>query len=119
MSGENHLGTRTHASIVAWGDLIVVTFSLLCEERSRYCIQYSNGTLHDVLTFELIVVIAGGFAIFGYLRASALFKAEQDAPHTSVDEGREGEEPMFLSGASLSGPTEDGDYFLERRDPQQ
>lgn len=98
----------------------VLTFSLLCEKKSRYCMQYSNGTLHDVLTFELIVVIAGGFAILGYLRASALFKAEVDPTQTNITEERESEEPMFISVASRSDPTEEESYFqpVERRDLQ-
>lgn len=89
-----------------------MTFGLVCEERSRYCIQYSNGTLHDVLTFEVIVITAGAFAIMGYLRASALFKAQQDATYTNVGAEQEGDEPMFVSIAS----TEDASYYAERRD---
>jgi hypothetical protein len=56
-----------------------VTFSLPCDEPSRYCIEYSNGTLHDVLTFELIVVLAAVFAIMGYLRASTIYQSEQQS----------------------------------------
>jgi hypothetical protein len=55
-----------------------VTFSLLCDVPSRYCIEYSNGTLHDVLTFELIVVLSAFAAVFGYLRASAIYQSEQE-----------------------------------------
>lgn len=53
-----------------------VTFSLLCNTPSRYCIEYSDGSLHDVLTFELIVVLSAAAAIFGYLRASAIHQSE-------------------------------------------
>jgi hypothetical protein len=56
-----------------------VTFSLLCDTPSRYCIEYNNGTLHDVLTFELVVVVSAIIAIVGYLRASVLYQAEQQA----------------------------------------
>jgi hypothetical protein len=59
-----------------------VTFSLLCDTPSRYCIEYSNGTLHDVLTFELIVVVSAIIAIVGYLRASVLYQAEQQPTET-------------------------------------
>jgi hypothetical protein len=55
-----------------------VTFSLLCDFPSRYCIEYSNGTLHDVLTFELIVVLSAFAAIFGYMRAHVLYRDEQE-----------------------------------------
>ncbi len=79
-----------------------MTFSLLCEESSRYCIEYSNGTLHDVLTFELIVVICAVFAVVGYFRASALFEAEQA---TSIQrfERREIDDPTEVTVVPLSG----------------
>ena len=54
-----------------------VTIGLSCEEPSRYCIEYRNGTLHDVLTFEMIVVVSTMVAIVGYLRAAAIFGTEQ------------------------------------------
>ena len=54
-----------------------VTFSLLCDKPSRYCIEYNNGTLHDVLTFELLVGISAILAVVGYIRASSLFRAEE------------------------------------------
>jgi hypothetical protein len=54
-----------------------VTFALLCETPSRYCIEYSDGTLHDVWTFELIAIVSAFVAIVGYLRVSFLQKQEQ------------------------------------------
>lgn len=60
-----------------------MTFSLKCEEPSRYCIEYRNGTLHDVLTFELIVVASAAFAICGYIRASALSDSEREEDQSS------------------------------------
>lgn len=64
-----------------------VTFALTCETQSRYCIEYSNGTLHDVWTFESIALVSVVVAIGGYLRASKLHKSEnngsrQDDAHT-------------------------------------
>ena len=54
-----------------------MTFGLLCETPSRYCIEYNDGTLHDVWTFELLVIVSAVVAIVGYLRASFLQKQEQ------------------------------------------
>jgi MFS family permease len=56
----------------------VLTFTLLCDKESRYCVEYSDGSLHDVLTFELIVCICAVVAVLGYWRASAIYKQEQD-----------------------------------------
>lgn len=54
----------------------MLTFTLLCSKESRYCIQYSNGSLHDVWSFEVLVVVTAIIAILGYVRASALHQVE-------------------------------------------
>lgn len=56
--------------------LFSVTFVLLCKQPARYCIEYTNGTLHNVFLFEFIVVISAILAVWGLIRASALFYAE-------------------------------------------
>lgn len=61
----------------------VLTFTLLCSEESRYCTRYSDGSLHDVFFFELLVMIAAVAGILGYLRASTLHKAETGATERS------------------------------------
>ena len=62
-----------------------VTFALLCDTPSRYCIEYSNGSLHDVLTFELIAVLSAILAVLGYLRASVLHQSEEEAQRIATD----------------------------------
>eukprot|EP00980_Cylindrotheca_fusiformis_P011814 scaffold2816_cov121-Cylindrotheca_fusiformis.AAC.30 len=61
----------------------VVTFSLLCDTPSKYCIEYSNGGLHDVLTFVLIAAFSTVVAVAGYLRASSIHRSEQGADAAS------------------------------------
>mmetsp|Transcript_17003 Transcript_17003/g.28226 ORF Transcript_17003/g.28226 Transcript_17003/m.28226 type:complete len:488 (+) Transcript_17003:114-1577(+) len=56
----------------------ILTFTLVCDEPSKYCVEYTDGTLHNVLTFELIVCICAVVAVLGYWRASAIYKKEQD-----------------------------------------
>lgn len=51
-----------------------VTFALICDTPSKYCIEYSNGTLHDVWTFEFIALVSVVASIVGYLRASQLHR---------------------------------------------
>mmetsp|Transcript_7029 Transcript_7029/g.11117 ORF Transcript_7029/g.11117 Transcript_7029/m.11117 type:complete len:478 (+) Transcript_7029:85-1518(+) len=55
----------------------ILTFRLLCDQPSRYCVRYSDGTLHDVLTFELLICITGVVAILGYWRGSVSYATEQ------------------------------------------
>mmetsp|Transcript_48696 Transcript_48696/g.49478 ORF Transcript_48696/g.49478 Transcript_48696/m.49478 type:complete len:255 (+) Transcript_48696:301-1065(+) len=63
---------------IASGIGYILTFALTCETQSKYCIEYSNGTLHDVWTFEFIALVSVVVAIGGYLRASKLHKSEKD-----------------------------------------
>jgi hypothetical protein len=74
--------------------MTTVTFSLLCDVPSRYCIEYNNGTLHDVFTFELIVVLSAIAAIFGYVRASVLYQDE----HLHSGDGHEGNSEIRVLG---------------------
>jgi MFS family permease len=64
----------------------VLTFSLLCSEPSSYCVEYKDGKYHDVLTFELLVVVSAVFAILGFWRASSIHEAEaRDDPTDATD----------------------------------
>jgi len=60
-----------------------LTFSLLCNKPSKYCIEYSNGSLHDVLTFTLIIAITAMVAILGYIRAASIYRSEQNEEITN------------------------------------
>lgn len=55
----------------------ILTFTLLCDSPSKYCVEYADGSLHDVLTFELIVCLCAVVAVLGYWRASTIYKQEQ------------------------------------------
>jgi hypothetical protein len=54
----------------------VFSFALACDAPTRYCVSYRDGTLHDVLTFELLIVGAAIMAVAGLARASSLYRAE-------------------------------------------
>ncbi len=55
----------------------ILSFGLVCQEESRYCIRYNDGSLHNIGFFEWLVVVSAILAIVGYCRASALYKQEQ------------------------------------------
>eukprot|EP00537_Pseudo-nitzschia_pungens_P009128 CAMPEP_0172380280 /NCGR_PEP_ID=MMETSP1060-20121228/70356_1 /TAXON_ID=37318 /ORGANISM="Pseudo-nitzschia pungens, Strain cf. cingulata" /LENGTH=593 /DNA_ID=CAMNT_0013108033 /DNA_START=295 /DNA_END=2076 /DNA_ORIENTATION=- len=61
---------------IASGVGYILTFALTCETPSRYCVRYSNGSLHDVLTFELVALVSVVVAVGGFLRASKLHREE-------------------------------------------
>jgi len=56
---------------------------LTCKEESDRCVLFKDDTLHNVWLMEIVVLIVGGLAVIGYLRAACLFtiekKREQDA----------------------------------------
>jgi MFS family permease len=64
----------------------ILSFRLLCEKKSKYCIEFRDRSLHDVLSFELLVVMSVIFAIGGYWRASILYEREQEPQNESLAE---------------------------------
>lgn len=86
-----------------------MTFALLCETPSRYCIEYNDGTLHDVWTFELIVIVSAFVAIVGYLRASFLQKQEQLLEYGMI-------QPQNELQNNQTEESEDNIILLERND---
>ena len=54
------------------------SFSLLCEEKTKYCVEYSDGTLHDTLTFEMIIVVTSILAAIGVLAAYSIHETETE-----------------------------------------
>ena len=60
-----------------------LTFTLHCSQRQQerwgpYCVVSKDGAVHDVLSFELLIVVVAVLAIFGYLRSSAIRRGELD-----------------------------------------
>jgi MFS family permease len=69
-----------YANIILWNGLsgaigYVMTFSLLCSTQSTYCIEYKDGSLHNVITFELLIVVFSILAILGVWKASSIHQA--------------------------------------------
>jgi MFS family permease len=63
----------------------ILPFTLLCSEESHYCVRYNNGTLHNVVFFELVITLLAAAAIMGYLVAASLHRAEVSARNTSPE----------------------------------
>ena len=47
-----------------------------CDKRSTYCIEYSDGQHHNILTLELLVMGCAILAVFGYSRAKWIYREE-------------------------------------------
>jgi hypothetical protein len=62
----------------------MLTFRLLCKDESAYCVEYSDSTLHDVLTFEVLVCLTAVLAIVGYWRAASIHSIESEAKKECV-----------------------------------
>jgi len=66
----------------------ILTFTLSCsgwkqENFGDYCVPYRDGSIHDVLSFELLIVLTAILAIFGYWRASRL--REEEATYSDYE----------------------------------
>lgn len=61
----------------------VLSAYLPCSTPGRYCVAFEDGVLHNVLIFEIIVVVTSFVAALGFWRASTLF-ARTGVPVASV-----------------------------------
>ncbi|GMI39596.1 hypothetical protein TrCOL_g4899, partial [Triparma columacea] len=48
------------------------------DDSTTYCVKYKDGSKHNVLILELVVIATALLAIFGYLRASSLDRKEKE-----------------------------------------
>jgi MFS family permease len=55
-----------------------IATSLTCANQSTYCIQYSDGHLHNILVLEILIMASAVLAVAGYWRARKLYKLEQE-----------------------------------------
>ena len=62
----------------------LMTARLFCSTPSKYCVLYLDGTMHNMLSFAIIICVSAVFAILGYLRASVLYKREQAGSRASI-----------------------------------
>jgi len=51
---------------------------LCSDDSATFCVEYKDGSKHNVLILELVVIATAVLAILGYLRASALDKKEKE-----------------------------------------
>uniref|UniRef100_A0A7S1ZZF6 Major facilitator superfamily (MFS) profile domain-containing protein n=1 Tax=Trieres chinensis TaxID=1514140 RepID=A0A7S1ZZF6_TRICV len=72
-----------------------LSVNLPCSSPGKYCIKYTDGKLHNVLVFEIIVMITAVLAVIGYWRASSLFAKE--ATESSRERRNEEEKVAFVS----------------------
>jgi len=55
----------------------VIAFRSRCYTESTYCVRYSSdGELHDIFGFELLICVTAILAIAGYCQASAIHRKE-------------------------------------------
>lgn len=57
------------------GYILSVTGSLTCDKVSRYCLQYSDGTIHNVLVMELATIVIALIAVPSLWRAAWMFRS--------------------------------------------
>lgn len=85
------------ASVIGY----VLPYILTCTKITDFCVKYSNGGLHNVLSFELIVMSSGILAILGYWRAYALFQREH-SHYLRQEDALQNEETTLLDKTSTN-----------------
>mmetsp|Transcript_34553 Transcript_34553/g.56513 ORF Transcript_34553/g.56513 Transcript_34553/m.56513 type:complete len:241 (+) Transcript_34553:344-1066(+) len=66
------------------GYILSVTGAPQCEEVSKYCMEYSDGSIHNVLVMELVIIATAIVAIPSFWRAVWMFRKEQNIQNDSV-----------------------------------
>jgi MFS family permease len=56
------------------GNVLSVTGALECDAVSRYCLEYSDGTIHNVLVMECVIIITALIAVPSLWRAVWMFR---------------------------------------------
>ena len=59
------------------GYILSVTSALKCGEVSRYCMEYSDGSIHNVLFMEIVIILMAVIAIPAIWRAVWMFRREE------------------------------------------
>lgn len=66
------------------GFLLSVTGTLTCEKVNKYCLAYNDGSIHNVLVMEAVIIGTAIIAIPGFWRAVGIFRKEQSIQNSSV-----------------------------------
>jgi hypothetical protein len=89
----------------------MLTFQLTCSNLGPYCIEYGNGTLHDVLSFEILVCVAAVIAVFGYWKASHIYWDERTSGSESELKDYRRESIDAYRQSRISGRIENNAYL--------
>ena len=68
------------------GYVLSVTDALRCEQVSRYCVEYSDGSVHNVLAMEVLVIVMSVLAIPSFWRALWMFRSSQRTEEEGSDD---------------------------------
>lgn len=63
-----------------------LSINLPCSSPGTYCIEYADGTLHNVLSYELLIMVSAVLAALGYWRAAVLYRRENRQAVTGTSE---------------------------------
>jgi len=66
------------------GYVLSVTGALECHEVGKYCMEYSDGSIHNVLVMELVILVTAIVAIPSFWRAVWMFREERNIPNGGV-----------------------------------
>ncbi|KAL3765244.1 hypothetical protein ACHAW5_010863 [Stephanodiscus triporus] len=72
--GNVILFTGTSSTV---GYVLSVTGALECDRVGRYCLEYSDGSMHNVLVMEWVIIVTAIVAIPSFWRAAWLFRNDR------------------------------------------
>eukprot|EP00560_Eucampia_antarctica_P004678 CAMPEP_0197836650 /NCGR_PEP_ID=MMETSP1437-20131217/29613_1 /TAXON_ID=49252 ORGANISM="Eucampia antarctica, Strain CCMP1452" /NCGR_SAMPLE_ID=MMETSP1437 /ASSEMBLY_ACC=CAM_ASM_001096 /LENGTH=498 /DNA_ID=CAMNT_0043442991 /DNA_START=9 /DNA_END=1505 /DNA_ORIENTATION=+ len=67
-----------------------------CVNPSRYCIQYMDSSVHNVLVLEVLIMVFSVLAVMGYYRATTLYSEEKETRNIPYNLPHEENETIIL-----------------------
>ena len=90
----------------------ILSFQLTCSTPGPYCIEYSNGTLHDVLRFEMVICIASLVAILGYWRAASIDLEERMGDQSELRNYHQRVTDVYHRSLGSGTESQEGDAYM-------
>ena len=93
--------TLGYGSSSTAGFLLSIFLRCPSSSTSSYCVEYSDGTVHNVLVFEVIVIVVSLLGLMGYLMATHIHEHDVGSGDT-VNNGRANDDERRQSFGTIA-----------------
>ena len=65
------------------GFVMSVTSALECQHTSKYCLEFTDGSIHNVLVMELLIIVVAIVSMPSFWRAIWIYRSEQNSVYNA------------------------------------